>query len=306
MLKRAYWFLLSVCPIFLVGADCRSAGDCRQQAESKAIRPAEAIWHTTRTSPLDLELGGDLVGLAAGAKRYVSRQDLLALPEVSFTVTDDLNFDGATGVRGVELEFLARAFAAEGEKALVVATCVDLFRAHYPRTYVQAHRPLLALEINGRGPDAWPKSKGGLPMGPYVISHPHFTPSFKTLSQEDEAQIPWGVLRLEFRNEKKFLDRITPVGPTSGEPAVQAGYRIAQQICLHCHSVGAERQKGMWTWAAIGMMADSSPRVFADYVRSPGGRPQYAEMPVYSNYDDATIQALTVYFRAFNPEHHKP
>jgi mono/diheme cytochrome c family protein len=301
MPKRAFLSLLSLGLIFLVGADCRSAGDYRQQPKSKATRPAEAIWHRTRTSPLDLELSGDLVGLAPGAKRYVSRQDLLALPQVSYTVTDDLNFDGSTAVRGVELELLAKALAAEGEKALVVATCVDLFRAHYPQAYAQAHRPLLVLEINGQGPDAWPKSKQGLPMGPYVISHPQFTPSFKTLSQEDEAQIPWGVIRLEFRNEKKLLDSIAPVGPTSGEPAVQAGYRIAQQLCLHCHSTGTEPLKGKWTWAAIGMMAASAPSQFAAYVRNPRGKAQYAEMPAYPNYDDATLEALTSYFRTFDP-----
>jgi mono/diheme cytochrome c family protein len=299
MRKRAFWSLLSVCPIFLFGADCRSTGDHRQPPKSEAPRPEGAIWHTTRTSPLDLELGGDLVGLALGAKRFVSRQDLLALPQVSYTVTDDLNFNGSTGLRGVELELLARTFAAEGEKALVVVTCVDLFRAHYPQAYAQAHRPLLVLEINGQGPDAWPKNKQGLPMGPYVISHPHFIPSFKTLSQEDEAQIPWGVLRLEFRNEKKLLDSIAPVGPTSGELAVQAGYRIAQQLCLHCHSTGTEPLKGKW--AAIGMMATSAPSQFAAYVRNPRGKAQYAEMPAYPNYDDATLEALTSYFRTFDP-----
>ena len=301
MLKRASLSLLTAGLIFVVGADCLSAGDDRQRQESAATRPADAIWHATRTSPLDLELAGDLVGLSAGAKRYVSRQDLMALPQVSFAVTGDLNFDGSTAVRGVELKLLARTFAAEGEKTLLVATCVDLFRAHYPQAYVQAHRPLLVLEINGQGPAAWPKSKEGLPMGPYVISHPHFTPSFKTLSQEDEAQIPWGVLRLEFQNEKKFLDSIAPVGPTSGEPAVQAGYRIARQICSHCHSASAERQKGMLTWAAIGKIASSSPREFAAYIRNPRSKAQYAEMPAYPNYDDATLQALTSYFRTFNP-----
>lgn len=301
MLNRAFLSLLCAFPIFLVGADCRSTVDDRQPQKSEATRPAEAIWHATRASPLDLELGGDLVGLSAGAKRYVSREDLLAFPQVNLTVTDDLNFDGSARVGGVELELLARTFAAEGEKALVVATCVDLFRAHYPQAYVQAHRPLLVLEINGQSPDAWRKSKEGLPMGPYVISHPHFTPSFKTLSQEDEAQIPWGVLRLEFQNEKKFLDSVAPVGPTSGELAVQAGYRIAQQICSHCHSADAEPGKGQWTWAAIGMLADSAPSQFAAYVRNPRSKAQYAEMPAYPNYDDATLQALTSYFRTFDP-----
>ena len=301
MLERAFLSLLSAGLILLVGAECRSVDHDRQQPKSEATRPAEAIWHATRTSPVDLELGGDLVGLSAGTKRYVSREDLLALPQVNFTVTDDLNFDSATPVRGVELELLARTFAAEGEKALVVVTCVDLFRAHYPQAYVQAHRPLLVLEINGQSPDAWPKSKEGLPMGPYVISHPHFTPSFKTLSQEDEAQIPWGVLRLEFRNEKKFLDSIAPVGPTSGDPVVQAGYRIAQQICLHCHSASKEPLKGKWTWAAIGMLADSAPSQFVAYVRNPRSKARHAEMPAYPNYDDATLQALTSYFRTFDP-----
>lgn len=301
MPKRAFVSLLSAGLIFLVGADSRSAGDDRRPQKSEATRPAEAIWHATRTSPLDLELGGDLVGLSAGAKRYVSRQDLVALPQVSYTVTDDLNFDGATRVSGVELELLARTFAAEGQKALVVATCVDLFRAHYPRAYVQAHRPLLVLEINGQGPEGWPKSKEGVPMGPYVISHPHFTPSFKTLAQEDEAQIPWGVLRLEFLNEKKFLDSIAPVGPTSGDPAVQAGYRIAQQICSHCHSASKEPLKGKWTWAAIGILAASAPSQFAAYVRNPQSKAQYAEMPAYPTYDDATLQALTSYFRTLDP-----
>jgi hypothetical protein len=174
MPKRAFSSPLSLSFIFLVGADCRSAGDDRQQPKSEATRPGEAIWHATRTSPLDLELSGDLVGLAAGAKRYVSRQDLLALPQVNFTVTDDLNFDGATGVRGFEVELLARTFAAEGAKALVVATCVDL-------------------------------------------------------------------------------------------------------------------------------MAASAPSKFAAYVRNPRGKAQYAEMPAYPNYHDATLQALTSYFPTFDP-----
>lgn len=302
MLRRVVLPLLFAILIFLRVANSNSAVDDRHQTKPRAASHTENLWHETRTSPLDLELGGDLVGLSEGTKRYVSREDLLAFPQVKFTVTNDLNFDNATRVSGVDLDILARAFAAEGEKTMMVATCVDLFRAHYPQAYVQAHRPLLVLEINGQGPDAWPKSKEGMSMPPYVISHPHFTPSFKTLSQEDEAQIPWGVVRLEFKNEKKVLDGIAPIGPTAADPSVQAGYRIAQQICLHCHSANAEPLKGKWTWTAIGMMAASSPRNFAAYVRNPRSKAQYAEMPAYPNYDDATLQVLTAYFRTFDTE----
>src|SRR5271154_6069446 len=57
--------------------------------------------HDVRTSPLDLELGGDLVGTPAGTVRYVRREDLLALPQTTFTVSDDANFTAPTQVSGV-------------------------------------------------------------------------------------------------------------------------------------------------------------------------------------------------------------
>jgi mono/diheme cytochrome c family protein len=254
-----------------------------------------------RGSALDLEVGGDLAGVPAGSVRYISREDLEALPQVSYAVTDDANFSAPVHVRGVELEILARELAAGGEKALIVAVCGDLYRAHYPEAYVQAHRPMLVLEINGEAPAGWPKSKeGSAAMGPYLITHPHFTPSFKILGNEEQAQIPWGVARLEFRNEQAVFGQIAPHGANADAEAVEAGYRIARQNCLRCHGPSSYgRLKGQLNWAGIAFFVDASPKEFAAYVRDPKSVVKTAEMPGSPSYDDTTMQALIAYFRTF-------
>jgi len=304
MLGRRSWHSFRViCFLFVAVATSHSAGPTPLQIATSGPPVSRLTLRAVRSSPLDLELGGELAGLPAGTVRYLTREDLLRLPKVSYTVIDDANFSGPVQIRGVELEVLAHEFAGAGEKALVVAVCDDFYRAHYPREYVRAHRPVLVLEIDGHAPAGWPKSKegSGSAMGPYLISHPHFTSSFKILSHEDEAQIPWGVVRLEFRTEEAVFGEIAPRGSHANGPAVQAGYRIAQQNCLRCHGPDSySRLKGQYTWSGIALLAAYSPESFAAYVRNPKSVAQSAEMPGNPKYDEATMQALISYFRTFS------
>jgi mono/diheme cytochrome c family protein len=262
--------------------------------------PASSILHTTRSSPSDLEVGGELAGLPPESTRYVTRQDLLALPQVSYTVTNDPNFKGLGPMRisGISLDELAKRFAAANAD-LVVAICDDKYRANYPRDYRTAHQPLLVLEINGKGPAEWPKSEGS-DMGPYLISHPKFTPRFKVLSHEEEMQIPWGVVRIDFRNERQVFGAIEPRGPHARDPEVQDGYRIARENCFRCHNAGEEggRKAGV-TWTVISAVAAGSPDFFAAYVRNPKSKSPQAQMPGNPEYDGATLRALAAYFRTF-------
>jgi mono/diheme cytochrome c family protein len=275
-------------------------------------RPLESIFaqtpatrltlRTTRSSPLDLELGGELAGLPPGSTRYIQRGDLLALSLLTYTVTDDANFTGPTQISGVPLEELTRHLGAAPQSDMVVAICDDQYRAHYPRAYVAAHHPLLVLKINGKAPAGWPKdSEGhGMDMGPFLISHPQFTPSFKILSHADEPQIPWGVVRLEFRNEKAVFGAIAPHGPRALDPSVQDGYRIAQQNCFRCHNMGAEGgTKAVRPWLVLAAWAAASPDYFTAYVRNPRSKNPQAQMPGMSGYDDKTIAALESYFQTF-------
>ena len=255
-----------------------------------------------RTSPTDLEVGGELAGVPPGETRYATHAELLALPQVRFTVRDDSNFAGPTQIKGVLLEELARDLGAAPGADLVVAICDDKYRANYPRGYLAAHHPVLVLEINGKPPSGWPKDSGkrGFNMGPYMISHEEFAPAFKILAHTDEAQIPWGVVRLEFRDEKTVFGAIAPRGPHANDPDVQAGYKITEQNCFRCHNMGNEGgQKSGIAWTLLAAVADTSQDFFAAYVRDPKSKSPQAEMPGNPQYDDETLRALGSYFRTF-------
>jgi len=162
---------------------------------------------------------------------------------------------------------------------------------------------VLVLTVNGKAPSGWPKDSSGhgFDMGPYMISHPKFTPSFKILSAADEPQIPWGVVRLEFREEKKVFGAIAPRGPRASDPAVQAGYKIAEQNCFRCHNMGAEGgQKSKVTWAVLSALAADSPEFFSSYIRNPRAQNPSAQMPGNPGYDDETTRALIAYFETFS------
>ena len=297
-LLAAFVFLVAVA---MVPRDFASETRARNQSSASAV--AASTLHEKRVSPADLEVGGELAGLPPGTTRYITRDDLLAIPQANYTVTDDSNFVGPTRISGVLLEELIRHLGAAPEFDLLIAICDDLYRANYPRSYVLVHRPLLVLTVNGQPPAGWPKdSEGhGFDMGPYMISHPKFTPAFQILSHADEPQIPWGVVRLEFRDEKAVFGAIAPRGPHAAESQVQAGYRIAQQNCFRCHNLGNEGgQKAGRSWQNLSAWATASPEYFVAYVRNPAAKNPHAQMPGNPAYDDPTLQALAAYFQTFS------
>jgi mono/diheme cytochrome c family protein len=261
--------------------------------------------HEKRDSPLDLEVAGDLAGEPAGSVRYVLREDLLKFGQVTFTVSDDANFKTPTQLGGILLEALAKHVSANPQSDLIVAICEDKYHTYYPHSYIAAHRPVLVLTVNGKSPEDWSKDPegAGRSMGPYLISHASFKPNFRVLSHSDEPQIPWGVIRLEFRSEQKVLGAIAPRSLQAHDLDVQNGYRIAEQNCFRCHNMGAEGgTKAGRPWAVLATWANSAPDHFTAYVRNPKAKNPHAQMPGNPNYDDTTLNALLAYFRTFSGE----
>jgi len=255
-----------------------------------------------RQSPLDLEIAGDRAGLAAGTVRYLSREQLLKLPQVTRTVSDDANFKKTVVISGVLLEELNKALADSQPASMIVATCSDQYHAHYPEEYLRTHHPVLVLQIDGQGSADWPKGSEGHDayIGPYLISQAKFTPNFKILAHEDEAQIPWGVVRLEFRDELKVFSAIAPRGPHSGDADVQAGFIIAQQNCFRCHNLGDEGgNKSGRPWPVLALWAASIPEQFSSYVRNPLAVNPKSQMAASPQYDNETMRALINYFKTF-------
>ena len=261
---------------------------------------AGPLLRTSRQAETDLEVGGDLAGQPTGSTRFVTYKDLLTLPQATYTVSDDANFDGKVRITGISLVELAHLLGAAPDSKLVVAICYDGYRTNYPSAYLAAHHPLLVLKIDGKTEDKWPKSKSGSSLGPYLISHPSYTPSFKVLSHTDEPQIPFGVTRLEFRDERVVLGSIAPPGHyPPGSPVID-GYRIAQQNCFRCHNMGQEGgQMSGRSWQTLGMWAATEPQYFARYVKNPKAIDPKNHMPAFPQYDTVTIDALRQYFATF-------
>jgi hypothetical protein len=261
------------------------------------------ILHEKRHLPSDLEVGGGLAGLPAESTRYLSREELLAMRQVTFTVTGDANFTTPAKIRGVELAELDRRLGAPSASDMVVAISDDGYRGNYPHSYLVAHHPVLVLEVDGKPPAGWPKGAEDHTsnMGPFMISHPKFKSGHKILSEVEEAQIPWGVVRIEFRHEKIVFGAIVPRGPHAQDPGVRDGYRIAERNCFRCHNEGSEGgQKSGRSWESLSRLAVASPEDFAGYVRAPEAKNAQAQMPGNPGYDDRTLNALTAYFRTFS------
>jgi cytochrome c2 len=183
-----------------------------------------------------------------------------------------------------------------------VAICEDKYRANYPASYLAAHHPVLVLTVNGESQADWPKTHEGGSLGPYVISHAGFTPSFKVDSHEDEAQIPFRVVRLDFRSESQVFGAIAPHGSFAPGSPVMDGYRIAQQNCYRCHNMGEEGgHMASLPWLVLAALAKGNPEFFANYVRNPQALSRQNKMPGNPGYDDQTIAALRAYFVTFAP-----
>jgi mono/diheme cytochrome c family protein len=264
--------------------------------------PARTLLFATRSDPGDLEIGGGLSGLPVGAVRYVRYQDLLTLPQETYTVSDDANFKGRTEISGVSLATLARFFGQAAHSDLIVAICYDKYRSDYPADYLAAHHPILVLKINGQLRDKWPQSEYGGPLGPYLVSHPTFKPSFRVLSHEDEAQIPFGVTRIDFRTESVVFGTIRPEGKWAKDSPVWQGYQIARQDCFRCHGLyGEGGERASRSWLVLAAWAATDGTRFRQYIHNPQSIQPCAKMPAHGDYDQATLAALTAYFTTFAP-----
>jgi mono/diheme cytochrome c family protein len=264
------------------------------------VQASQSILRVQRSSPIDLEVGGELAGVPPGSTRYIRYEDLLQMPQENSTVSDDSNFRGKTEIGGVALETLAHLLGRTPNDALIVAICYDQYRTNYPRDYLAAHHPVLVLRINGQFRDHWPLSENGGPLGPYLISHPFFKPAFKILSHEDEPQIPYGVTRIEVRWESVVFGAIRPPGKWPPDSQVGQGYVIARQDCFRCHNMGAEggTMAGR-SWLKLAELASNDRERFRRIIRNPASVNPDAKMPAQPGYDDATLDALTAYFKTF-------
>ncbi|MGB9068752.1 MAG: hypothetical protein WCC21_09280 [Candidatus Acidiferrales bacterium] len=260
-----------------------------------AVDTLRSKLHAARTLPSDLEVSGDLAGVPRGETRYVRQEDLLAASHPMTISPDDGNFKDTTKVRAIFLEDLARELGIPSTDMLI-ADCKDKYQAHYTRQYVAQYHPALITELNG----APLRASQDDDYGPYMIAHVNFKMAAESRALDEEPQIPWGVVRLQFRDEDATLSSIKP-RIANLDKAV--GYEVAEENCLRCHNAGdVGGLKSGVNWTVLGALAANSPDFFATYVRDPKSKNRNTRMAASPEYDDPTMAALIAYFRTFAPQ----
>jgi mono/diheme cytochrome c family protein len=244
--------------------------------------------------------------LPGGAVRYVSYAELTHLPQVEYAVSEDTNLPENTRISGVPLDVLGTALGTAANADMIVAICYDKYRTNYPQSYLTDHRPLLVLKINDDPPWKWQSDKSGRALGPYLISNPDFSASTTNIARIEEKQIPFGVVRIEFRSEAEVFGAIRPRGSYPENSPVMQGYRIARQNCFRCHNVGSEggHMAGR-PWRTLAVWAAADPDRFNSYVRNPQLFNPHNRMEGSPQYNDATLSALRAYFSTFVTDTYK-
>ncbi len=265
------------------------------QSQSPRLIPSP-----TRHDPTDLEL----TGFAPATTVFISRAQLLALPQITTAITGDGNFspqiEPSLRISGVLLEDLLLALAVPPTSDLVDALCTDRYRTHYPADYIAAHHPILALSINGKAPAAWAAETHQRDPGPYFIAYAHFVPTFRILAHADEPQIPENILRLNFTTAAQTFGPITPPGQHPPDSPVAQGFAIAKQNCLRCHSQGdVGGTKSGLNWSFLATIALNDASFFSAYIQDPKKINPHSNMASNPDYDAQTLAALTAYFRTF-------
>jgi hypothetical protein len=279
-----HWRLILVGAVFAGGLAAASSG------------PQHLAMMNQRSSTQDLEISGDVPGIAAGASRFVSYSALSRLPQVTYTIRNDENFSGPVQLSGVSLDALLAALGVDGKDQLITAVSTDGYEGHYTTAYRAAHRPFLVLRIAGAEPGQWKPGPDGERYTPYLISNPDFKPAFHVLAHKDMAQVPFGVTGLKLYPEKATLAALQP---RSGGAAAMEGYRVAVQNCLRCHRAGTiGGSKSPFEWPQMGLIAQGNAAAFGKYVVRPQAVNPEATMPPNPEYDAATVTALTAYFRS--------
>jgi mono/diheme cytochrome c family protein len=263
----------------------------------------------TRSAPSDLEITGTAVKAAGDAVRYISYEHLLTLPQVTVTVTGDDNFRELPRKRivvtGVYLDVLENSLGVDSSSDLVTAHCSDGYRSDFTREYIQSHRPILALKIDGEPIKTWVAQTHTSNPGRYFITHEDFKPSFSVLSYQEIPKIPAMVTRLDFGSSQPVFHAIAPPAAAAANPLVTEGFRIAQQHCYRCHNMGNYGgTKANRSWHTLGTYAATSPSAFERYIRNPKSIDPKSAMPANPEFDTSTVKALQAYFQTFAPGVH--
>lgn len=252
-----------------------------------------------RTSPTDLAVSGRLIGVPAGETRFVRWADLARLPTRKLKLVGEF-VPGEQEVTYVLVSDVWAALPRAPGADTLLATCTDGYAGVFRESFVRDYRPMLILEINGRGPDRWPPPGLTFNPGPYVITiAADLAPAVASLLDAGHKR-PWGVNAIEVAAYGERFAGALQGRWSALSPRAEAGRELWVHSCSSCHpgpggAFGGT--KGGRPFEAIATRA-LDPTWFSRYVRDPKGLDPAAKMEPHPHYTDAQLAALIAFVRA--------
>lgn len=252
------------------------------------------------SGPGDLAVSGRLRGLRVGEKRYIPYADLAALPAVKLKLVGEY-LPGEQEVSALFLTQVWNRLPREADADTLLAFCKDGYVSIYPRTFLSAYRPFLAMQINGRKPDQWPVPGAKSNPGPYAITVAESVAPAAMGMLDLGHKKPWGVTELMAVNQRELF-RIFYEGPwVVLSPRAQQGREIWIHSCFSCHTGPEESLGGTKSgrpFEVIAAHAGYNKAYFKRYVRDPQAMLPGATMEKHAHYTDEQLEALIAFLIA--------
>lgn len=261
--------------------------------------------HKQREAATDLEVAGLIRGVPPTESRFVSRESLETLPQVETTISvgRDFKTSAKLHVKGIYLDVLAKSLGSDDGAVAIATICNDGYMAPFPSDYIQKHKPLVVIAVDGMTPHDWSLKTHQYDAGPYFVGYERFEPSFHVLAHTDRPQEPDGMTKIVVDTDEGLFASISPKGTKATDGDVMNGFRIASQNCFRCHNAGTYGgTKAGVSWTEVASIARKRSQYFGKWVHDPHAMRSRAEMPANLDYDHATLTALQRYFSTFAVE----
>ena len=243
-----------------------------------------------------------LPDLAPGETRYVTWEDLRALPTTQIALPDEFG-KGPRTLRVLFLSDLERALPLLPGADCLLATCKDLYASVYTDAFVKAYRPFLVLELDGKGPKDWPPAGLKYNPAPYAIT---VSTTLVPLAREVLDLLhkkPWSVVSIEVADYSEKFSGAYSEAWAHLSPDAQAGRAIWINSCASCHpgpngTFGGS--KSGLAFPAVAAIAGYAQPTFRHYVRDPKSVNPTAKMEAHPHYTDAQLDELIAFITAGN------
>jgi mono/diheme cytochrome c family protein len=246
-----------------------------------------------------LKFGGALTG--GRTEAVLSHADLEQAASVRVRVERDLELQRAASLVGVPLADLSRLAGATPGTDVLILRAADGYTSYVTQDYLERHRPMLVVRLDGQPPSRWPTTSYGAALGPYLVSHERFTPRPLLPGLPEPAAIPYAVVRVDFARSADTLHRLHVPG-TATNAVLRIGQELALRSCLSCHQAGdlggtlAGRP-----WIVLGAWAKADPGYFRRYVRDPKSVNPASRMSGFKDWPEEALEAVRAYFAAYQP-----